>query len=63
MRDADTLAKVIHQIELILADHIEPGHFCDPEATIHRIFAVMETYDAVKAADRIEAGYGLRVVK
>jgi hypothetical protein len=59
MRDADTLAKVIHQIELILADHIEPGHFCDPEATIHRIFAVMEAYDA----DRIEAGYGLRVVK
>jgi hypothetical protein len=63
MRDADTLAKVIHEIELILADHIEPGHSSDAARAIHRIFVVMEAYDAVKAADRIEAGYGPRVVK
>ena len=62
MRDADTLAKVIHEIELILADHIEPGHTSDPKDIIDRIFVVMEAYDAVKAADRIEAGYGPRVV-
>jgi hypothetical protein len=63
MKDIDTLVKVIHQIELILADHVQPGHTSDPEGIIDRIFVVMDQYDAVKAADRIQAGYGLRVVR
>jgi hypothetical protein len=33
MRDVDTLVKVIHQIELILAEHVEPGQLSDPEGT------------------------------
>jgi hypothetical protein len=55
--------KVIQQIDLILAEHVEPGHLSDPQDTINRIFAVMDKHDAVKAADRIEAGFGLRVMK
>jgi hypothetical protein len=40
VRDIEALAIVIHQIELILADHIEPGHTSDPEGIIDRIFVV-----------------------
>jgi hypothetical protein len=40
---------VINQIELILADHIEPGHFSDPDSIIDRIISVMDEYDAVKS--------------
>jgi hypothetical protein len=63
MRDVDVLVKAIQQIDLILAEHIEPGHLSDPQDTIDRIFAVMDKNGAVNAADRIEAGFGLRVVK
>ncbi len=63
MSDVNTLVKVIQQIELILSDHIELGYASYPEATIERIITVMNKYDAVSAADRIEAGHRLRVVK
>jgi hypothetical protein len=63
MTDIETLIKVIHQIELILADHVEPGYLRDPYRTIGRIFTVMDEHDAVKAVDRLQAGYAVRVVK
>jgi hypothetical protein len=45
------------------AYHIESGQARDPESTIDRIFTVMDENKAVAAADRLQAGFGLRVVK
>jgi hypothetical protein len=39
MRDVDALVETIQRIELILAEHIEPGHKSDPQETIDRIFS------------------------
>jgi hypothetical protein len=63
MRDIDVLVKVILEIELILDEHIEPGHLSNLADTLDRIFAVMDENNATAAAERILAGYGLRVVK
>jgi hypothetical protein len=64
MRDVDALVKVVQRIELILSDHIEqPRSITDAEETVERIVTVMDQYDAIRAAERIEAGYGqFRVV-
>jgi hypothetical protein len=64
MRDVDTLVQTIRQIEMILSEHIEPGHSQDAAVTVERIFLVMDQHDAAGAADRLAAGFGvLRVVK
>jgi hypothetical protein len=58
MRDVDALVKVVQQMALILSDHIEqPWSITDAEETVERIFTVMDQYDAVRASERIEAGY------
>jgi hypothetical protein len=63
MRDIDVLVKVILEIELILDEHIEPGHLSNLADTVDRIFAVIDENGATAAAKRIQAGYGVRVVK
>jgi hypothetical protein len=63
MRDVDVLTDVIEQIELILAEHIEPGHPQDAADTIDRIFRAMDRNEVGAAVERIKSGYGqLRVV-
>jgi hypothetical protein len=63
MRDVDTLVETIQRIELILAEHIEPGHKSDPQETIDRIFLTMDALEAPAAAERLASGHGLRIVK
>jgi hypothetical protein len=63
MRDVDLLVEVIEQIEIILGEHIEPGHRRDCTAAIDRIFRVMVRNDLVAAVERVKSGFGqLRVV-
>jgi hypothetical protein len=64
MRDIDALVQTVREIELILAEHIEPGHRQDCAATVDRIFAAMDRHNVTGAVERLEAGFGvLRVVK
>jgi hypothetical protein len=62
MRDVDIVAQAILDIELVLRVHLESGHGQAAQQIIDRIFMVDER-DAVRAAERLKAGCGLRVVK
>jgi hypothetical protein len=63
MRDVDIVAQAILDIELVLRVHLESGHGQAAQQIIDRIFMVLDERDAVRAAERLKAGCGLRVVK
>jgi hypothetical protein len=63
MRDVDIVAQAILDIELVLEDHLKPGHRQEPQQIINRIFLVLDEHDAILAAERLKSGYGLRIVK
>lgn len=53
MRDSDTLAKVLLEIEMLLAVHLQPE---GPDAahTLDRIFLPIDSQRAVEAAERVQ---------
>jgi hypothetical protein len=56
MTNAETLAKVILDIEVIIAAYLEPGPEQDPKLVIEEILTAMDTNDAIGAAEQIESG-------
>jgi hypothetical protein len=63
MRDTDTLAAAVLDIEAILSAYLEPGPR-DPDWMIMAIIERLDRDDVPTAAERIQAGFGqLRVVK
>jgi hypothetical protein len=48
---------------VIIAKHIEPGRVGDPEQTIKRLIAVVDTQEVAAAVERLISGFGLKVVK
>jgi hypothetical protein len=63
MRDVDIVAQAILDIELLLRVHLEPGQPLAAQQIIDRLFMVLDGRDAVLTAERLKAGYKLRVVK
>jgi hypothetical protein len=51
MNDVELVAKVMREIEIILAKHIEPDHVQDPEGAVNEIFDAMDQ-PGVQAAVR-----------
>ena len=62
MRDVDVLIQVFVEIEMILAEHIQPGHQQDPEAVIEGIFRVMDRADVSAAVERLRSDVRRRQV-
>lgn len=63
MTDQQILVDAIERAGVIIAEHIEPGHAQDPEQTVNRLIAVLDTQNVAGAIERLNAGFGLRVVK
>jgi hypothetical protein len=63
MTDQQILVDAIEKAGFIIADHIDPWRVSDPEQTISRLIAVLDTLDVAGAVKRLKAGFGLKVVK
>lgn len=63
MRDPKTLARAVLDIELMLAEYLEPGER-DAEKTLMAIVERLDQDEVIAAAERIDHGFGsLRLVK
>jgi hypothetical protein len=62
MRDEETVARAVLDIELILANYLHPGTH-DPDKAIEEIIEMLDRRSVIAAAERLAAGHGLRVVK
>lgn len=57
MTDAETLARIIFDIEKLLANYIDPANQTrDANLTIEEIFSAMDRNDAIGAAENILPG-------
>lgn len=63
MTDQQILVEAIEKAGFVIADHIDPWRVSDPEKTISRLIAVLDTQDVAGAVKRLKAGFGLKVVK
>jgi hypothetical protein len=63
MTDQQILIDAIEKAGVVIADYIDPLRTSDPEQTIDRLIAVLDTQDVAGAIKRLKAGFGLKVVK
>jgi len=62
MTDQELVLSALRQVGLIIAEHLELG-MTDADEVITRLVAVMDTNELAEAINRLERGFGLRVVK
>jgi hypothetical protein len=62
MTDQELLISALREAGQILSKYLEPGRR-DADETITRLIAVLDTQELALAVERLEKGYGLRVVK
>jgi hypothetical protein len=63
MTDQQILVDAIEKAGLVISDHIDPWRVSDPEQTINRLIAVLDTQEVAGAVARLKAGFGLKVVR
>jgi hypothetical protein len=61
--DQQILIDVIEKAGVVIAEHIDPRITSDPEQTISRLIAVLDTQEVAGTVKRLKAGFGLKVVK
>jgi hypothetical protein len=61
MTDQGLVLSAMRQVGLIIAEHLELG--TDADEVITRLVAVLDTNELAEAINRLERGFGLRVVK
>ena len=62
MTDQELVLSALRQVGLIIAEHLELG-MTDADQTITQVVAVLDTSELADAMNRLEQGFGLRVVK
>jgi hypothetical protein len=62
MTDQELVVATLRQVGLIIAEQLEPGTY-DADEAITQLVAVLDTQELADAMNRLERGYGLRVVK
>jgi hypothetical protein len=62
MTDQELVLAALRQIGLIVAEHLE-SVTDDPDETITRVIAVLDTRELADAINRLERRQGLRMVK
>jgi hypothetical protein len=62
MTDQELIFSALRQVGLIIAEHLE-SRTGDADETITQLIAVLDTQELAEAMNRVERGYGLRVVK
>jgi hypothetical protein len=62
MTDQELIFSALRQVGLIVAEHLEsPTN--DADEAITQLVAVLDTPELAAAMNRVERGYGLRMVK
>jgi hypothetical protein len=61
--DQQILIEAIEKAGVVIANHIDPRKMGDPEQTLNRLIAVLDTQEAAGEVTRLKAGFGLKVVK
>ena len=62
MTDQELIFSALRQVGLIVAEHLKSGA-SDADETITQLIAVLDTKELAAAMNRVERGYGLRMVK
>ena len=62
MTDQELVLGVMRQVGSIIAEHLEAST-SDADEVIAQLVAVLDTQELADAINRLERGYGLRVVK
>jgi hypothetical protein len=62
MTDQELVLSALRQLGLIIAEHLELG-VTDADEAITQLAKVLDTKELADAINRLERGYGLRVVK
>lgn len=62
MTDQELVLSALRQVGLIIAEHLELG-VTDADETITRLTVVLDTTELAEAINRLERGFGLRVIK
>ena len=62
MTDQELVLSALRHVGLIIAEHLELGR-PDANETITRLTAVLDTEELADAINRLERGFGLRVIK
>jgi hypothetical protein len=62
MTDQQLIVSAMRQVGLIVAEHLELGMH-DADDVITQLVAVLDTQELADAMNRLERGYGLRVLK
>ena len=62
MTDQQLVLSALRQVGLIIAEHLELAT-TDADETITRLTAVLDTAELADAINRLERGFGLRVIK
>ena len=62
MTDQELIFSALRQVGLIVAEHLESGS-ADADEVITQLIAVLDTQELAAAMNRVERGYGLRMVK
>jgi hypothetical protein len=62
MTDQELLISTLRKAGQILCEYLEPGPR-DADETITQLIAVLDNQELSGAVERLESGYGIRVVK
>jgi len=62
MTDQELVLSALRQVGLIIAEHLELG-VTDADETITALVKSLDTKELADAINRLERGFGLRVVK
>ena len=62
MPDQELILAALRQVGLIIAEHLEL-RITDVDETITQLVAVLDSKELADAINRLERGFGLRVVK
>ena len=63
MTDQQQAINTLRTAGRIIAEYLEPGLRPDADETLTRLIAVLDTQELAAALERLDSGYGLRVVK
>ena len=51
------IAKAILDIELVIAENLQPGHTRYPQRALEQILAIIDETKAIEAAERVHKGF------
>ena len=63
MTDQQLAVQALRKAGRVIAEYLEPGHRPDAIETLTRLVAILDTQELAAAVDRMEKGFGLKVVK